>query len=224
MFDNQMLPPHDLGRTVRDSPRDVLAAACRTPRTVARTNTEEGHPTASGLARLGLPVHVLPLTVDGQGFDWAADPLPVEDWRTGLALVLVTGRGLDVLELDADGPLGHEEARRILHARGVLVLGEVRTPGGGTHFYVLSSGLPSLLCGLSRWRIHAGQEGRYASAVYLPGTRRPEYGGLGYAWVVRPHLAACARILADGVLRAEQAEAVRSLAAILRPHSCACAA
>lgn len=38
MFDNQMLPPHDLGRTVRDSPRDVLASGTPTPRNLSHAD------------------------------------------------------------------------------------------------------------------------------------------------------------------------------------------
>lgn len=205
--------------------RDGIVGRCPSPR-VARTSAEEGHATATGLARLGLPVRVLPLARGRRRYDWKADPLPVEDWTPDRALVLVTGHGLDVLELDAADPSGLTpgEARRALVQDGVLILGETRTPSGGAHFYVLSAGIPSLLCSPTPWRFHAGQGTRRASAVYLPGTRRPEYGGLGYTWTARPVLADLPGVFTDVDLWAAQADTLRSLVAALRPVSCGCAA
>lgn len=109
--------------------------------------------------------------------------------QRGMAFGLITGHGIDVVDVDPRNGGDTEDVRRKLGAADVSVLAEVRTPGGGVHFYVPSTGLRSFSCGgVDYLGGDAAGEGRHI--VFVPPTVRPKYPNGGYAWtrVLTPDL------------------------------------
>jgi hypothetical protein len=102
---------------------------------------------------------------------------------------LISGHGLDGIDVDAKNGASPSDELRRLQAHGVQVLAETRTPSGGAHFYVHTSGNATTNGG----KVSKGgtgidtrmglSDGESRGLLYLPGTRRPFYGGLGYTWV-----------------------------------------
>jgi hypothetical protein len=137
---------------------------------------------AEGMLRRGVPVMAAPPSSAGDSeFNlrgWRAceaDASRIASWRPGWALIALTGIAFDVIDVDPRNG-GDITIRKLA---GVLpaVAGVVVTPGGGEHLYVPPYGGRS---------VSAGGIDYLAArrAVYLPGTRRPKYGGGGYRWVV----------------------------------------
>jgi hypothetical protein len=97
---------------------------------------------------------------------------------------------LDGVDVDTKNGASVDAERARLLSHGVHILGETRTPSGGAHFYVHTSGNASTNGGqVSKGgtgidtRMGLPDDGESRGLLYMPGTRRPFYGGLGYAWV-----------------------------------------
>ena len=111
----------------------------------------------------------------------------LNSWRPDWALCLVTGSAFDVVDVDTKN--GADPAEQVLRLQelGVHLLGRVETPSGGAHLYVASTGI----CSSSKPGVGVDFRGRGmdrtgSGFVYLPGTRRPRYGGHGYSWTYIP--------------------------------------
>ena len=92
---------------------------------------------------------------------------------------MVGGHGVDVVDADtkADGSVENLPPFRSF--------GQIRTPSGGAHYYVRSTGLAKI----SPLTTSAGHVGDYVGGTpdgggrllaYLPGSTRPSYPGAGY--------------------------------------------
>jgi putative DNA primase/helicase len=118
-------------------------------------------------------------------------------WKPGDALIAVMGGTVAVLDVDVKNGAEPDRVRLLLDAHNVRTFAEVMTPSGGFHFYL--AGHPELPT------VHATGERpglvgfpgveviSYAANVFLPGTIRPKYDGIGYT-VLSDNLEA----LADG--------------------------
>jgi hypothetical protein len=192
---------------------------------------EAGHALALELIGLGVPVISLPRALKGEDgeyvwpakyTEWLADVKHVAKWKAGHGLALIGGHGLDGIDVDTKHGASVDAERARLQKHGVLILGEVRTPSGGAHFYVLSSGLRSTNAAHSvgiDTRMGT-QDGQGRQALFMPGTLRPKYGGLGYTWVQPLDLEYVRECLADPELRLTQTMAVTAYMAeigTLRP-------
>lgn len=106
---------------------------------------------ARDLVRAGVPVFLArPDDTEPTGYklpkNWhlfTASPQAVDGWTPGLALVAVTGCGLDLVDIDprSGGTLD------VIRDSGVSmpeVYLMAETPSGGTHYFVKSLGVPSL--------------------------------------------------------------------------------
>lgn len=181
---------------------------------------EEGYALALRLTGIGVPVIAIPRALSGsaewvmpKGYtEFSPDIKHLGKWTPDHGLALITGHGLDAIDVDTKhGASATAELGR-LQSHGVHVLAETRTPSGGAHFYVLSSGLRSTnrptTTGIDTRMGDAQGQGR--GLLYMPGTRRAKYGGLGYTWVQSLDVPALAVAMADPELRAAQSVAVRA--------------
>jgi hypothetical protein len=122
----------------------------------------------------------------------AQNDLRLAQWKPGKAIMGVMGGKVAVVDVDPRNSGDVDQVRQMLDGLGVRVYAEVQTPSGGRHFYV--AGHPELPS------VHnpAGWPGidilSFGALVFLPGTKRPEYGGAGYK-IIFDNLEA----LADGV-------------------------
>lgn len=150
---------------------------------------------ARDLARHGVPVFVAPPNPDyGRTLPDGApdrreyllptgwqhttpDPAALDAWRPGCAVCIVTGHGVDGVDVDTKNGAEVTEQRERLAALGVEVLAIVITPSGGAHFYVRSTGLRST----ANTAVGVDFRGR-PGYLYAPGTSRPKYDGGGYTW------------------------------------------
>jgi hypothetical protein len=106
---------------------------------------------ARGLVRAGVPVFLArPDDTEPTGYklprNWhlfTASPQAVDDWAPGLALVAVTGCGLDLVDIDprSGGTLASIRDSGVSMPEVYLM---AETPSGGTHCFVKSIGVPSL--------------------------------------------------------------------------------
>ena len=181
---------------------------------------EEGYALACRLIGIGIPVIAIPRALSGsaewvmpKGYtEFSPDIKHLGKWTPDHGLALITGHGLDAIDVDTKhGASATAELGR-LQSHGVQVLAETRTPSGGAHFYVLSCGLRSTnrptTTGIDTRMGDAQGQGR--GLLYMPGTRRAKYGGLGYTWVQSLDVPALAVAMADPELRAAQSLAVRA--------------
>ena len=176
------------------------------PQIAARASlaaADAGHALALTLIDYGVPVIVLtagrqtPVNKDNEwdrtaisGWQFfEADLKHLRKWTRNHGLALITGHGLDGIDVDTKHGASVDAERARLLSHGVHVLAETRTPSGGAHFYVHSSGNATTNGG----QVSKGgtgidtrmglPDGESRGLLYLPGTRRPFYGGLGYTWV-----------------------------------------
>ena len=90
---------------------------------------------------------------------------------------VVTGHGVDVLDIDPRNGADLEAVREAVLDAGVPLIGVVNTPGGGAHFYLPSVGQPLPV------RMPQGIDflARGQNAIAPPSTR-PKYPGQTYEW------------------------------------------
>jgi len=162
---------------------DIKCSACR-PHQVALNDLE--YQAARDLAHAGNPIGVLdrsdPRFHAGE-FNFhgrkraEATCRALSRYSHQKALIMLTGHGLDVIDVDHRNG-GGEPFSQLEHLIGE-VLARVETPSGSFHVYVSSTGYRSMSVG----GIDYLAEGRF---VYLPGTLRPKYNGKGYRWTQMP--------------------------------------
>lgn len=140
---------------------------------------------AQVLAHGGNPLAVLaPRTVfHGGEFNFSnrskatPDCNQLRNFKPGHGLIMRTGYGLDVIDVDHRNG-GGDTFAQLAHLLPE-VLGTVETPSGSFHLYVAATGHRSISVDgidyLARGRI-----------AYLPGTKRPKYAGRGYRWLESP--------------------------------------
>lgn len=119
--------------------------------------------------------------------DTRADVTALDSWRPGWAVCMVTGHGLDGVDVDPKHGADIRQHRERLDALGVVVLGVVITPSQGAHFHVRSTGIHSGANTSAGVDYRGGDSsGKGRGFLYLPGTQRPAYGGSGYVWGLAP--------------------------------------
>jgi hypothetical protein len=108
----------------------------------------------------------------------------IRGFSRGKALCLNTGGLIAVVDVDPRNRGDIEKVRALLAKLGVRVFVEVKTPSGGWHFYIAGhEELPSVhsTTGNNRLPGYPGVDVQsFGCNVYLPGTRRPKWNGLGY--------------------------------------------
>lgn len=156
---------------------------------------------ARDLARAGVPVFVAPPNPDydptapgsdkrsrefllPRGWqDTTPDPAALDAWRPGWAVCVVTGYGVDGIDVDPKNGADVAAQRDRLNRLGVRVLAVVVTPSGGAHFYVRSAGICNAASASAGVDYRGGAEdGTGRGFLYAPGTSRPRYEGRGYSW------------------------------------------
>jgi len=130
--------------------------------------------------------------------DWQRtrpDPRAVDAWRPGMALAMVTGLGLDVVDIDPRN--GGDPAA--LDGAMPVVYGVALTPSGGAHAYIRSLGAAKRTGALPGIDVQAGAlDGTGRGFVFLPPTvRASKATGLPapYRWAAPPDLG---RLRRDG--------------------------
>lgn len=100
--------------------------------------------------------------------------------RQGSAFGVVTGQVVDVIDIDPRNGGDEGAVADVLMEVAAPVVASVRTPSGGAHFYIPSTGLTGL-------RMPPGidylAEGHMA---FAPPTQRPKYLGKPYRWMGAP--------------------------------------
>ena len=152
---------------------------------------------ARGLARVGVPVFLAyPSAEHRTGYvpaaGWQhspADPAVVDAWRPGMALCLLTGCGLDLVDLDPRNRPEHLGARLEIELPDTWAM--AYTPSGGVHHLVPPIGESSL-----DGKVEPGvdvKSGRpdgsgRGFAFIAPTTRRSKVDGVerAYSWVIEP--------------------------------------
>jgi hypothetical protein len=101
------------------------------------------------LAELGVPVWRAKLNSEGgpvrrgwQNLTADGSDEEIESWRPGMAMCASTGYVFDVIDHDPRNDSGGRNLRRLLADLGDLEYSfKIRTPSGGTHYYIASLGL-----------------------------------------------------------------------------------
>lgn len=138
------------------------------------------------LIALGVPIGVLSpsnpkfqsgeFRFDGQRLSKSSCQV-LRRFRRGCALIMRTGHGIDVIDVDPRN--GGSNTFAALSNKVGDIVAHVESPGGGFHLYIVSAGHASVSFG----GIDYLAQGKF---VYLPGTLRPKYGGRGYRWITEP--------------------------------------
>lgn len=107
----------------------------------------------------------------------------------GSAFGVVTGHGLDVLDVDPKNGADIDVVHATILDSGIPIVGISKTPSGGRHYYVSSIGRrkqQTIDVGLDFLGGESSGEGR--AFAYAPGTVRPKYPEGRYEWIKRPDL------------------------------------
>jgi hypothetical protein len=99
-------------------------------------------------------------------------------WKPSWAIMARTGGPVAPVDVDPRNGGDIRKTRQLLDGLDVRIFAEIATPSGGRHFYV--AGHPELpsCSALNGW---PGIDIlSYGKLVFLPGTQRPKYGGVGY--------------------------------------------
>jgi P4 family phage/plasmid primase-like protien len=94
------------------------------------------------------------------------------------AVMARTGVSVAVVDVDPRNGSDIDKTRQLLDGLNVRIFAEIATPSGGRHFYI--AGHPELpsCSALNGW---PGIDIlSFGKLVFLPGTQRPKYGGVGY--------------------------------------------
>lgn len=131
------------------------------------------------ITQVGMPIATLPplKTIDGGEFYWKASKNKqtrlsrIKTFQPGNAIIAGTGIGLDVIDVDPRN--GGDETFDMIKHLLPHVVAEVKTPGGGFHYYVQALGVASIsFKGIDYLALK--------KQVFAPGTSRPKYGNKGY--------------------------------------------
>lgn len=141
----------------------------------------------------GIPVVICTPRRGWKPGDGRGDVLPPAGWNTIAAaecdlskfrpgkdiLAMVSGHGLDVVDLDAKAGASPEDLPAFDY------FGVNRTPSGGWHYFVPSTGFakasPLIVSGKAVGDYAGGtKQGSSRLLVYLPGSSRPKYAGKHY--------------------------------------------
>jgi len=138
---------------------------------------------ARHLAHLGIPVFTAPPDPNadpsrGSGFhlpsSWQLtepEASVVDSWRPGMALCAVTGRGLDVVDVDPRN--GGTQSFTRMNGTTPRAYGLVDTPSGGGHLWIASLGVAKVTNVLPGIDVQAGApDGHGRGFVFLPPTVR----------------------------------------------------
>lgn len=149
---------------------------------------------ARGLVRSGVPVFLArPDDANPTGYKlpkvwdhFTAVPTALDAWEPGMAVVAVTGCGLDLVDIDPRSG-GVVDAIMAAGVQPPEVYLTAETPSGGTHFFVKSIGVPSLdgvFPGIDLKAGAADGSGR-GLAFLAPTVRRSKVDGVAreYRWV-----------------------------------------
>jgi len=126
-----------------------------------------------------MPIATLPplKTSDGGEFYWKASKgkeprlSRIKKYKPGHAIIAGTGVGLDVIDVDPRNG-GDKTFESLKHLMPQVIV-EVKTPGGGWHFYVKALGVASIsFQGIDYLALK--------KQVFTTGTSRPKYGNKGY--------------------------------------------
>lgn len=133
----------------------------------------------------GIPVVVIKngTKFPSRWVDAKADRSTLKGFRPGVdALLMVCGHGIDVVDFDA------KPGNSLDVLPPFKPYGEQATPGGGTHFYVPSSGIGSpVIPGFGEYRGKGG--GAFIQGSYRPKYPDGEYTLRGIDWEVLEHSA-----------------------------------
>jgi P4 family phage/plasmid primase-like protien len=102
----------------------------------------------------------------------------LDKWKPSWATMARTGGSVAVVDVDPRNGSDIEKTRQLLDGLNVRIFAEIATPSGGRHFYI--AGHPELpsTTNLDGW---PGIDIlSFGKLVFLPGTQRPKYGGVGY--------------------------------------------
>lgn len=153
-----------------------------------RREFEQARQALSTLQKTGVPVFFCRLKAvsgkeAGLPTGWptvSASDYALSDARPGDAFCVVTGRGVDVIDVDPKNGADLNAVADLLLDLEAPIVASVRTPSGGAHYYVPSTGLKGLR--MPRGVDYLG-EGQMA---YAPPTQRPKYPGTCYRWISTP--------------------------------------
>ncbi len=107
----------------------------------------------------------------------------LDRWKPGDGVLMCAGLGLDGVDVDTKHGAVVEDQRQRLDGVGVNILGTVRTPSGGAHFYVPTSGICSSAHTVNGVDYRGrGRDRTGAGLLHMPGSSRPLYDGAGYEW------------------------------------------
>jgi hypothetical protein len=102
----------------------------------------------------------------------------LDKWKPSWAIMARTGCSVAVVDVDPRNGSDIGKTRQLLDGLNVRIFAEIATPSGGRHFYI--AGHPELpsCSALSGW---PGIDIlSFGKLVFLPGTQRPKYDGVGY--------------------------------------------
>lgn len=150
------------------------------------------------LTSLGVPIFTAPpggtefVRPHGwQSFTADGNAAQLAEWKPGHAVCAVTGGAVVVVDVDPRNEGEPDKVRVLLAELAVRVFAEIKTAGGGVHFYVAGHPDVATTHKIAGWPGVDVQS--FGANVFLPGTSRPKYDGAGYV-IVSEDLAA----LADG--------------------------
>lgn len=104
-------------------------------------------------------------------------------YRPGVdTFAMVTGWGVDAIDIDTKNGAVVEDEVAAAEAFGVVVVGIDTTPSGGKHLFVASTGIASAAKPVNGVDFRGGcTDGSGRGLIYLPGAHRPRYPGRDYS-------------------------------------------
>ena len=119
-----------------------------------------------------------------QRFNCSGNTARIKAHRPGHAFCGVMGGRVAAVDVDIRNGGDPAQVKQLLDALSVIIYADVRTPGGGRHFYIAGHpDLPTVHASKGRVGLigYPGVEViSYGANLFLPGTQRPKYDGGGY--------------------------------------------
>ena len=172
--------------------------------------TAEALDVARQLARDGIPVFIAPPSDDPKdtsGFrlprnwqDTKPDPAALDGWQEGWAVCMVTGHGLDLVDLDI---YANAEAGNLLESNGGIPVryGSAFTASGGAHIFVKSIGVASRNAVIPGVDVKSGTpDGRGRGFAFIaPTVKKSKVTGepATYSWGIVPDVRAARAAAGD---------------------------